>query len=188
MIFIVYTERVCKRWSTNDIPFHFTTGCCVSSQTEITHGNVAVLFSFSSIFTAIHELISYTRGTEAVCLYENTTAAWNAEWTNQPMSNIVILLISPTEKQLNSTSVTEKRENEFRLNVATATTRRRIYLEGIQIYTKHLHSVQPFPHTAYNSTTFLAQHGAPFTSVLYPTLTDVRKIPHYGTLPIRFAI
>jgi len=37
-------ERVRKRRSTNDVPFHLATRCCVSSQTEITHGNLAVPF------------------------------------------------------------------------------------------------------------------------------------------------
>jgi len=82
LIFVVYTERVCKRWSTNVVPFHFTTVCCVSSQTEITHGNVAVLFSFSLVFTAIHELISCTWETSRSDVYMRTRRP--LEMLNEP--------------------------------------------------------------------------------------------------------
>lgn len=87
LIFVVYTERVRKRWSTNDVPFHFTTVCCVSSQTEITHGNVAVLFSFSLCIyrdPRINQL--YMGDWLKRCLYENTMVAWNAEWTDRRIS------------------------------------------------------------------------------------------------------
>lgn len=160
----MYTERVCKRWSTNDVPFHFTTVCCcVSSQTEITHGNVAVLFSFSLVFTAIHELISCTWRLARIGVYVRTRQP--LEMLNEPTVEYPFRYFFnfAVRRQNGQTSVTEKRENEFRLNVA-ATTRRRIYLEGIQIYTKRLHLVQSFPRAAYNSTTFSVRHGAPFTS------------------------
>lgn len=91
--------------------------------------------------------------------------------------------------RLKSTIVMGKHENELR-SERRHYRRRRIYLEGIQIYTKRFHSVQPFPRTIHNPTT-LARHEAPFTSVL-PTVTDepqcVRRIPHCGTLPARFAM
>lgn len=66
LISAVRTERVCKRWSTNDVPFHFANlFCCISSQIEITHGNVARCrcFRFPHIFAAIRELISCVRET-----------------------------------------------------------------------------------------------------------------------------
>lgn len=65
--------------------------------------------------------------------------------------------------------------------------RRRIYLGGIQIYAKrHHHPAQPFPRTPAILKSSWRGTGAPFTSVLCPTVTDepqrVRKIPRFRSI------
>lgn len=114
LIFVVYIERVCKRWSTNDVSFHFATRC-VSSQTEITHGNA--LFSFSHIYydPRINEV--YTRETSRSAVYKNGR-------TEQPPNELIAEYLFRYSFdfaicRLKSTVVTGKRENEFRLNIAT---------------------------------------------------------------------
>lgn len=190
---IVYIERVCKRWSTNDVSFHFATRC-VSSQTEITHGN-ALFFRFP-IFTAIRELIRYMleRSVEAMLLLFTRirqSSRSNRQMNQSPNIRFVFLLISLFVGRAAKTYERNRKTRERIPSERRHYRRRRIYLEGIQIYTKRLHSVQPFPHAIHNPTT-LAQHGAPFTPVLLLTVTDepqcVRRIPHCGTLPARFAM